>query len=75
MGKLLEGFKILCTDFDQILEKLFKGGYCSREGTNQRNTVYIFDLKVTKINVGRHRRQLSWLETYKKNLKFKPITF
>ena len=72
MGKLLEGFKILCTDFDQILEK--RGNY-SREGTNQRNTVYIFDLKVTKINVGHHRRQLSWLETNKKNLKFKPITF
>ena len=50
----MEGFKILCTDFDHILEKkgkLFKWGYCSREGTNQRNTVYIFDLKVTKINV------------------------
>ena len=36
VGKLFEGFKILCTDFDHILEKnwetiqggiLFKGGY------------------------------------------------
>jgi len=37
VGKLLEAFKILCTDFDHILEKkgkLFKGGYSSREDTN-----------------------------------------
>ena len=33
MGKLFEGFKLLCSDFDIILEKggkLFKGGYYSR---------------------------------------------
>ena len=39
MGKLFEGFKILLTDFDHILEKggkLFKGGYSSREDTNFR---------------------------------------
>jgi hypothetical protein len=39
VGKLLEAFKILCTDFDfdHILDKrgkLFKGGYSSREDTN-----------------------------------------
>jgi hypothetical protein len=46
MGKLLEGFKILCTDFDHILEKngkVFKGGYYSREDTNQGNTVVVVD--------------------------------
>ena len=34
MGNLLDGFKILRTDFDHILEKnrkVFKGGYYSRE--------------------------------------------
>jgi hypothetical protein len=37
MGKLFEGFTILCTDFDHILEKRgkpFKGGYSSREDAN-----------------------------------------
>ena len=45
MGKLLEGFKILCTEFDHILEK---GGNYSRgdiiEGRNYGNTVFIFAL-------------------------------
>ena len=40
MGKLFEGWKILCTDFEHILEKsgdtiqgeiLFKGGYQLRK--------------------------------------------
>jgi hypothetical protein len=43
MGKLLEGFENLCTDFDQILKKagkLFKRGYFSREDIyNKGNTV------------------------------------
>ena len=37
MGKLFEGFKILCTDFDHILEKrgeTIQGGYYLREDTN-----------------------------------------
>ena len=42
MGKLFEGFKILCTNFELILEKrgkLFKGGHSSRDDTNQGNIV------------------------------------
>ena len=37
MRKLLEGFKILCVDFDHFLKKggiTFKGEYHSREHTN-----------------------------------------
>jgi hypothetical protein len=38
MGKIFEGFKILWSDFDHILEKkggkLFNGEYYSREDTN-----------------------------------------
>jgi hypothetical protein len=35
MGKLLEGFKILCTDFDHILEKMgeiIQGGILCIQG-------------------------------------------
>ena len=42
IGKLFEGFKILCTNFELILEKrgkLFKGGHSSRDDTNQGNIV------------------------------------
>ena len=41
MGKLLEGFKILCTDFDHILEKRRTNWiYYSSQDTNLGNTVY-----------------------------------
>ena len=47
MGKLLEGFTIICMEFDHILKKggkLFKGGYHQREDTNAVD----FGLKVTR---------------------------
>ena len=37
MGRLFEGFEILCTDYDHMLEKvgiLFKGGHYSRKYGN-----------------------------------------
>jgi hypothetical protein len=42
MGRLFEGFEILCTDYDHILEKrgiVFKGGHYIREDIIQGNTV------------------------------------
>ena len=43
MGRLFEGFQILCTDYDYILGKrgiVFKGGHYIREDIIQGNTVY-----------------------------------
>ena len=43
MGRLFEGFEIVCTDYDRMLEKvgtLFKGGHYVREDINQGNTVF-----------------------------------
>ena len=51
-------------------EEIIHGGYCSREGTNQRNTVYMFDLKVI---VG--ARQLTNKKYINIFLKFKPSRF
>ena len=45
MGKLLEAFKILCSDFDHIWGKrgeTIQGGYFSREDTNYGNTVHMY---------------------------------
>ena len=45
MGRLFEGFKILCTDYDYILGRsiqVFKGGHYIREDIIQGNTVSVF---------------------------------
>jgi hypothetical protein len=47
MGRLFEGFQILCTDYDYILGKrgiVFKGGHYVREDIIQGNTVHTHDI-------------------------------
>ena len=60
MGKLLEGFKISCTDFDHSLEKRRETVqrrtnqiYYSREDTNLENKVCIYNLAATKWKYGK----------------------
>ena len=46
MGRLFEGFQILCTDYDYILGKrgiVFKGGHYVREDIIQGNTVCLLE--------------------------------
>jgi hypothetical protein len=48
MRRLFEGFKILCNDYDHMLEKggiLFKGGHYVREDIIEGNTVYAENMR------------------------------
>ena len=47
MAKLLEGFKVLCTDFDPNFEK--KGGNYSRGDINQGNMYLNFDFFLNQV--------------------------
>ena len=51
MGRLFEGFEILCADYDHMLEKggiLFKGGHYIREDIIQGNTVSRYSMGIAE---------------------------
>ena len=48
MGRLFEGFEILCADYDYMLEKRGKGGHYIREDIIQGNTVSRYSMGIAE---------------------------
>ena len=48
MGRLFEGFEILCADYDHMLEKRGKAGHYIREDIIQGNTVSRYSMGIAE---------------------------